>query len=475
MIAQYLGVEQFLAGISSYLNTHQYSNATAEDLWHALGTTCKCDVSSLADPWIRRMGFPVIRVDAHAAPSSASDLRQSRFSASGSAHKDGDTALWQIPLWKKSRQGLEQSRLLFATQEMAIPHEFDLLNGDGKGFYHTHLPASKLAELHNSGTIWSLSPEDRICLVTDIYALAAAGMVSASEALAFTAGFGRETSYFVWLRLVTSLEEMQSVFSRSQEVNEGLRAFTANLVAKALTYFGWSFESIDSSDFVVGRLICFLLRTAGLNGQQEVIMEVHRRFEYASRGHSRQFLPPLLRYLIFAIHVRFGGREAFEAVKKRFVCEATPDGKNDALQAMGQVQTEDLAFEYLEFAFGDSVATQDIQLIGDALGKNPQVRDSLWEYMKTHWPTIRQRLSSAGNGFMLERFLKAGLQEHTSVVVGAEVEQFFQQRDTSDYDRGLALVKDSIGTRAKYYERDKESLRCWLAGHGFLGQSKTPI
>lgn len=47
MLSSELGLKTFLAGVSTYLKKHVYSNATTEDLWAALGEASGRDVSAL--------------------------------------------------------------------------------------------------------------------------------------------------------------------------------------------------------------------------------------------------------------------------------------------------------------------------------------------------------------------------------------------------------------------------------------------
>ena len=51
MLSAHLGVEVFLKGVSNYLKTHSYGNATTNDLWSALSEASGQDVNALMEPW----------------------------------------------------------------------------------------------------------------------------------------------------------------------------------------------------------------------------------------------------------------------------------------------------------------------------------------------------------------------------------------------------------------------------------------
>ena len=78
---------------------------------------------------------------------------------------------------------------------------------------------------------------------------------------------------------------------------------------------------------------------------------------------------------------------------------------------MGQVQTEQLARDYLAFGFKE-VAIQDLHSVGVSLSSNSKVRDVVWQYVKENWPMIREKLG--GNMVLLERFLRTALSKFAS-------------------------------------------------------------
>lgn len=50
MLANYLGVDVFLRGVSGYLKAHAYGNASTRALWDALGQASGKDVGALMGP-----------------------------------------------------------------------------------------------------------------------------------------------------------------------------------------------------------------------------------------------------------------------------------------------------------------------------------------------------------------------------------------------------------------------------------------
>ena len=88
------------------------------------------------------------------------------------------------------------------------------------------------------------------------------------------------------------------------------------------------------------------------------------------------------------------------------------------------------------------------------------------EYIKTNWDMIFERLS--GNMVVLERFVRMCLQKYASYEVDKDIEKFFADKDNTGYDRGLAVVSDTIKGNARYRESDAEIIREWLSAHDYL-------
>jgi len=194
MLAAHLTPETFLLGVANYLKAHKYSNATTNDLWNALSEASGQDVNAFMDPWIRKIGFPVITV---AEEPGQIGVKQSRFLSAGGVQSDEDETTWWVPLGLKAGSASSEvrSEALTAKSETIrdVDDRFYKLNTDQTGFYRTNLPAERLTKL--GGQLDRLSVQDKIGLVGDAAALAMAGDATTAGVLAFMEGFASETNY----------------------------------------------------------------------------------------------------------------------------------------------------------------------------------------------------------------------------------------------------------------------------------------
>lgn len=147
------------------------------------------------DPWIRKIGFPVVTV---AEEPGQISVRQGRFLSTGDAQPEEDETTWWIPLGIKSGPKLDDvnSRALTskdATVQGVGQDSFYKINKDLSGFFRTNYPADRLSKLGQSLDL--LSTEDKIGLIGDAAALATSGEGTTAALLALLKGFKEETNY----------------------------------------------------------------------------------------------------------------------------------------------------------------------------------------------------------------------------------------------------------------------------------------
>ncbi|GME61115.1 Aminopeptidase 2 [Neofusicoccum parvum] len=463
MLSAHLGVETFLLGVSQYLNAHKYGNATTNDLWSALSKASGQDVNTFMDPWIRKIGFPVVTV---AEEPGQISVQQRRFLLSGDVKTEEDQTTWWIPLGLKTASKTESSTAgALTTKEdtiRGVDESFYKLNADQTGFYRTNYPPARLLKLAENKD--KLSIEDKIGLVGDAAALAQSGDATTAAFLALLEGFQSEYEYIVWQQILLTLGNVRSIFSENEEISKGLRLLTRKLVTPATDKIGWEFA--ENEDFLKGQLRSLLISAAGLAGHEGTIKEAQRRFA-AYQGGDKKAIHPSLRGPIYKIVVTEGGEQGFEAIKQEFINNTSIDGREICLQALGRVQTPELAKAYLDFLFSPAVPVQDMHSGAAALAANSKTRHTLWSYIKEHWDSkVYPELS--GNMVVLDRFIKLSLAKFASYEVAEDVKAFFANKDCKGFDRALAQSDDIMTGGAKYRERDSAVVKEWLSAHGYL-------
>ena len=282
MLSAQLGVNVFLEGVAAYLKLHEYGNATTNDLWTALSKASGKNVHEFMDPWIRKIGFPVLTV---AEEPGQIGVHQSRFLSTGDVKPEDDKILWWVPLsLKTNAQTTGAATAALTVKEETLRHideTFYKFNSDQVGFYRTNYPPTRLEKL--GAEKHRLSPEDKIGLVADAAALAVAGQATTAGLLSLVEKFEDESnkayviSYLmltngltissVWSQIISSLGNIRSIFADNKAVAAGLRALTVRLITPATEKIGWEFA--PSEDYLTGQLRALLLSTAGNAGDEK--------------------------------------------------------------------------------------------------------------------------------------------------------------------------------------------------------------
>jgi len=461
MLANHLGNETFLNGVADYLKAHAYGNATTDDLWRALKKASGQDVKSFMDVWIRTIGFPVVTITEEPGQIN---IQQRRYLSTGDVKSEEDKTLWWVPLGLKTAgAGAKQATTALAVREDTIrdiDESFYKLNADSTGFYRTNYPPDRLVKLGAARD--KLSGPDCIGLVADAAALAVSGEATSAGLLSLLAEFQQEQDPQVWTQILLSLANVRSTFGTNEAVSTGLKKFTLKLVASAVEKVGWDFA--PNENLLAGKLRAMLIGTAGGAGHQPTTAKANEVFAAYISG-NKDALHPSLRLPVFRLAIENGGESAFEAIKNEYMTTTTIDGREICLVAMGRVQTPELARKFLDFQMTEDVAIQDFHSGAGALSMNVKTREELWRYMKTNWKTVYGKMS--GNSVVVARYLKVALGNFSDMETEKDIADFFKDKDTAGYDRGLVEIADTIRTNASYRQRDEKVILEWLEAKGF--------
>jgi aminopeptidase N len=468
MLANHLGVETFLKGVSNYLKAHAYGNAKTQALWDALSEASGKDVNQIMHPWISKIGHPVLTV---AEEPGQISIKQSRFLSTGDVKPEDDTTTWWVPLGLEGKKGESGITALSLEKKedtiRGIDDDFYKLNSGATGFYRVNYPPARLAKL--STQLDRLSTEDKIAIIGSTADLAFAGNGTTAALLTFLQGFSKETHTLVWSQVLDSIGSVKSVFGEDEQLRQGLNKFVVKLIGDKVKEIGWEFT--EGEDYLVGILRKTLIGSAIASGHPEVTEEAYKRFNAWVEDPEKNPIHPNLRVSVWRSAVDKDPARAVEILKKEWFNTKSIDGKLLCLSVLGLVKdTNLLKSEVIPFNFNKSppsnaVPSADMHVLCGSLSNNYIGRPIQWEYMKNNWDAI---VAKIGNPIVVDRFVNSSLSRFTDVAVVEEIDLFFQDKDTTAFNRTLQTVKDKIRGRAAYLARDKDVLREWLSTNGYI-------
>ena len=177
MLESFVGEETFRKGVSDYLKKFSFSNAAGRDLWRSLGNASKLSVTKIAEEWLTRPGYPVVKVS---AKGDRVTLSQRRFVVTGSV----PAPPWPIPT--TIRSGGKTKPVFFDKRSVTVAVEdgSDVLLNIGRSGFHVTMYDNK--GYANLAKIFpKLSPQDRAGLINDLYLFLQSGEVSPELYLKF--------------------------------------------------------------------------------------------------------------------------------------------------------------------------------------------------------------------------------------------------------------------------------------------------
>ena len=246
MIAEYLGLDKFRAGLRIYLARHQWGNTVTQDLWTALGEASGVDVPEIMDSWTKQVGYPIL----HFAMASPTELvvTQSRFLADGSADSQ---AQWVVPLTLRFGQGPDQRLVLRAKEtRITVPADFKwlLANPGRTAFYRNSYDPQLQGLLMQAMEEGALTVAvDRLGLQSDIWASIEAGLTDMTAGLSLSLAYVAEDDYTVWIDLLSNLAGASFPVRRSDSSDskkvvskEAWSRFMRKLATPALQRLGMS-------------------------------------------------------------------------------------------------------------------------------------------------------------------------------------------------------------------------------------------
>ena len=468
MLAQMLGEDVFLEGVTLYLKAHLYGSTVTDDLWRGLAAASGVDVARVMRAWVQQQGFPVLFVTESA---QGIRVRQHRCLETGDPTDAEDATLWHVPLALRTADGrVDQTYVLQGVREAAypLPHAQTTpwkLNADTMGVYRVAYTPEHLAVLARAAAQRDsvFTAEDRLGLLNDAFTLAQAGYTNTSAALDLLHTWKDERSPLVLQAAALGLGRLASVWweqpRRVRAAVDRVRQATFAPLARALTL-----EPGPEDTLATRELRTTVVAAAAAAGDAWTLQEIQRQFASLQRGEDHRLEPDLLRTVLIE-SVRHGGESEYAAALRMYHAPATPAHRTAALLALGSAQQPALIERTLAMVFGGQVKMQDMASIYTALSANTASRRRLWEATKERFDELAARLQ--GN-FSLMGIVKAAISGLTSDSDREDIERFFAGRATSSYSMSLAQGLESVVAQTRWLERGGPDVEIWLQTHGYL-------
>ena len=455
MVESYVGEEAFRKGVNSYLEKHKYANATSEDFFAAVTAASGKPVDRVMSTFVLQAGVPQLEVTPSCSGNRQSaSLRQSRFLLDGSASQSRER--WQIPVCFKTPGSpsscvvMTEAAQTFTVGETCSPWVF--ANAGGRGYYRTVYSGEALKALARD--VQSLTPAERLSLVSDEWALVRAGRHTVDNYLDLASGFGREPMAQV-LGVVTARLGFIDSYLTSPDNRKKLQSFVRSLLQPAYRDVGFDRAPSDSEDrrslrnAIVGAL--------GETAEDPDVIDKATRAVRAALGGGAP-LDPILAGTLVNIAATHGDTELFELLSKAAARATSPDEHYRYLFALTSFENPALMTRALEHARSADLKSQDTALYLGAFLGNDSARDRAWAFVKAHWSELLPKVNVSGSDINLV----SSLSSFCSTDARDDIRSFFASHPLPTASRALQQTFERIDNCVATRRAQQPALDRWL-------------
>lgn len=397
MVEAWLGPAAFQQGIRAYLRDHAGENATASDLYAALGAAGGRDVQAVFTSFTEQTGVPFVSARSTCeAGKGRVRLEAAPYHALGTPEPAARS--WSLPIAARTvgsrTEGL--GTLLGPTGgqvELGTCASLVLPNAGALGYFVTrHEPSSALALARAAG----LSYAERVALIVDVWANVRAGVFSADAALAVLERV-KPHRRVEWEAAIEVLEALDHARSDRGLVprKDTLAASAAALLAPAARELGWDARPSDDEERRLLRGA--VLRGLGDFAPRHALVAEPARTRAAAWLAGKGDLETAAIAVPLAAHV--GDAVLWHQLRARVDAAPTPEDRLVALRGLAAFEAPELVQRTLDLTLDGSLRLQDLRYVYGPLVAREASRATAFDWLLAHLPQLAHRLP----GFALSR------------------------------------------------------------------------
>jgi tricorn protease interacting factor F2/3 len=367
MIETYIGDEPFRKGVSAYLRKHGYSNATGKDLWRSLGRASRQPVSKIMGAWVRKPGFPLVRLS---RSGDEIKLTQSRFQLDGREPAD----VWPIPLTMELNG--KRKNVLFDKKSMTMkaPGLRKLnVNVAHSGFYSVLCEPEVYEEIARG--FRSLSQYDKGGLLCDLYLFLQAEKVTPAQYFRFVSLSAHESDPMV---IQTVAEQLTALYSIAEK-SETLRDVAVEFAVSQMHRLGFSRRKGESEmQSTLREAVSVLLAR----------LDTEHTARLAAMFSDFDSVDPNLKEAVAIAYARLGGAAAHQTLTTMVKSTESEVDRSRLYAALASFKEPELQERTLELGISGEVSRSDNGYTLGMTAANPDARDTLWSWIQRRYDRL---------------------------------------------------------------------------------------
>lgn len=441
MLENFLGEEDFRAGIRRYIQAHQYSNSTTADLWKALSEASGKPVVDIAAAWTEQPGFPVVKVKREA--NNKVTFSQERFTIN---FHDSADLIWKIPLTYMIDGQSAPATLLMSEKTITledVPSDRALkLNTEGAGNYRVAYddPSWKLL----LATLPGMNVPDQVNLLSDAWACVQAGRQPLSFYTDLIDRLPPGTALAVREQIINAFNFIDHLLAGAAQ-REKFRAYGRRVLRPTLDTIGLQPKSDET--MTASLLRGSLVQELGLLGDEDVIKTCRQNF--ASYLRDPASLSADLRAPTFVVVMRYGDAATWEQLHQLGLKTASTEEKQYYYDALAFASDPKLIQKSLAIALTDELPTSRAVFMVGKVARESDRPDLALEFAGKNLKALAAKVDALGaNTYFPSLF--------TFFFDPARIEElkmFATKNLTEASQKPIAIASDEIRFRADFRKR----------------------
>ena len=462
MLEAYLGPETFRAGVNEYLKEHAYGNSTADDFWSTLARISKKPVDTIMPTFVKQPGVPMLSVNEQCTGNATKvSVAQQRYFYDRTAFNAGSNQLWQIPVCMRTSQsgGNAPKCELLTKKEGTFTISgcpaWVLANADGNGYYFSGYQPAALRALAQAAES-SLTPQERIILLTDTWAAVRVGRQPIGDYLTVGEGLQSDRTDAVLRLLFTQLNFIAKYLVNEND-RESYENWVRSLLSPIVQDVGWE-PKPGENDSRKSLRAGLLLVLGGAGRDPEALAEARKLTEHALQ--SPASVESSLAAAAFSLAAQNGDSAFYGKLMAGMKSAPTPELYYRYFFNLSSFRDPQLLQRTLDYAISPDVRSQDTLNLLGAVMANPAGEKLAWNFVRSHWTEIEKAggpFASAQVVTSTGAFCDAGLRD--------EVSDFFSAHKVAGAERSFRQAMESIKNCVDLKAQQSNQLASFLESH----------
>ena len=448
MVENYLGEETFRRGVHDYLAAHLYANATAEDFWKAQAVTSRKPVDRIMSSLVIQPGVPLLTFTGDG--SGTIGVTQSRFFSDPTTNIRG-TQTWTLPVCFKTTGKPACVLLGSADQQFKLSaSKFPFANAGAKGYYRSSYPRAIYQDILARAE--TLTPEERIILMGDQWALMRSGAATVGDNLNLAAALRNDPDPVVLGKALAMISEIADRIGTDDE-RADLRAWIREQFTPVYRALGPVPASKDIEPQSKQQMRALLFVALG-DAKDSSVMAEARTLANRYIADQTSVTPSLAPYALYVAATN-GDAELYDKLLTLRASSSDPEVQATSLFLTTHFTDSALIARTLDSVAVGKMRNKDGATMLAILVRSRDTRDQAWNYITRNWDRIqvssRSRLVPAAGSFC-------------SAEKRDEILRFFNAHGVAA-DGPLKMADEAINSCIQLRDAQEPHLREWLATH----------